>query len=293
LENALSIDLEDWHHPLLVHRNLACTPKTSRIVESTEPLLSLLKRYGVRATFFCVGEILEQQPGLVQRIHGLGHEIAFHGMRHRPLWNSSPAEFDAELGDFDRLGRQVLGQDLRIRGFRAPTFSLDQRTGWALPILARRGYLYDSSVFPMRGPLYGVPNAPVGPYRISFDDPSAVDPESSLTEVPPAVCRIAGIRIPVGGGVYLRLLPMSLLVRLLGRINEERPFIIYIHPWETDPETPRVRMPAMARFATYPGIQHGLRKVERLLNTFRFTTVAEVVERLSTGPNTATREATC
>lgn len=289
----MSIDLEDWHHPLLVRRSLREVPTTSRIVEATQPLLALLARHGARATFFCVGEVLQRHPMLVQRIHGAGHEIAFHGMDHSPLWDLEPAGFETELIEFGRMARGILGDDTRIRGFRAPTFSLDRRTRWALPILARNGYAYDSSVFPMRGPLYGVPDAPLGPYRIDLEDPSRTDPTSALTEFPPAVCRIAGLPLPVGGGVYLRLLPSWLVVRLLKRINHDRPFVIYVHPWETDGDTPRVQMRAMARMATYPGIERALGKVERLLKTFRFTTVAEIVDHWNERRPADARETTC
>lgn len=293
MENALSIDLEDWYHPYLVQPHLQGNPMTPRVVEATEPLLALLKQHGVRATFFCVGEVVAQHPGLVRRIHHLGHEIAFHGMDHRPLWDLNPDEFEAELVEFDLLAHRVLGQDVSIRGYRAPTFSLDHRTSWALPILARRGYRYDSSVFPRRGPLYGVPRAPVAPYRIADDDPAVVEPKSVLTEIPPAVCELLGVRLPVAGGVYLRLLPLGLVVNLLKRINTERPFVIYVHPWETDPGTPRVLMPTLARFATYGGIRHTLAKLERLLSMFRFTTVDDTLERWNKRPEAGSQEAKC
>ena len=293
MENALSIDLEDWYHPLLVQPFLRGNEQESRVVEATQPLLALLKQHQVRATFFCVGEILERHPRLVQDIQEQGHEIAFHGMSHRPLWNLTPGEFEAEVEDFLELTRRVLARGLTVRVFRAPTFSLDPRTTWALPILARHGFSYDSSVFPMRGPLYGVPAAPVSPYRISEENPGEIDEESPVLEFPPAVVEIQGIRIPAGGGVYLRLLPLPILVKLLELINRDRPFVVYVHPWETDPGTPRMRLEPFARFATYYGLGSTLSKLDRLLSTFRFTTMHEVVEGWVGLRPSATQEAEC
>jgi hypothetical protein len=146
----------------------------------------------------------------------------------------------------------------------------------------------------MRGPLYGVAHAPLAPYRVHLNDPAEVDPDSALIEAPPAVFQISGLRIPVGGGVYLRLLPSRLIVSLLKRINKSRPFVLYVHPWETDPGTPRVPMQAMARFATYPRIRPTLGKLEKLLSRFRFTTVAEMIDHWNNhSSSTAAREATC
>lgn len=293
MENALSIDLEDWYHPLLVQPYLRGDEQETRVVEATQPLLALLKQHHVRATFFCVGEILERHPQLVQEIYEQGHEIAFHGMTHTPLWNLTPGEFEAEVEDFQKLAARILDQRLAVRGFRAPTFSLDSGTKWALPILARNGFAYDSSVFPMRGPLYGVPAAPVRPYRISEEDPGQTDEESPLLEFPPAVCEIQGIRIPAAGGVYLRLLPMPLLVKLLELINRDRPFVLYVHPWETDSTTPRLRLKPFERLATYYGLDSTLSKLDRLLSTFQFTTMHEVVSNWVGLRSSSTQEAEC
>jgi len=293
LKNALSIDLEDWFHPLLVQPFVEGVERKSRVLEASRPLLELLNRHDVRATFFCVGEVVERHPELVQEIQSRGHEIGFHGMTHRPLWDLSPSEFEAEVSDFEQLAAQILGKARAIRGFRAPTFSLDAQTAWALPILAKWGYSYDASVFPMKGPLYGVPSAPVDPYRISVGDPGAIDAKSPLLEFPPAVCEVMGIRIPVGGGFYLRLMPLPLLIRLLELINRDRPFVLYVHPWEMDPATPRMSLKPFARFATYYGLGSTLSKLDRLLTRFRFTAVDKVVQDWIDQSPVPTPEAEC
>lgn len=275
--NALSVDLEDWYHPELVRRHLGSAPAEGRIVESTRPLLDLLARHDVRATFFVVGEVMQRHPDLICEIHDQGHEIACHGMTHRPLWELTPASFEEELAEFGRLSRQILGSDVRIRGFRAPTFSLDRRTSWAVRVLEQHGYEYDASVFPVRVGLYGQPSAPLEIYRLDADDPTEADSGGRMLEFPPATYELGRWRFPVGGGAYLRLLPAPLLVRALKRIEEQRPFVIYLHPWETAPQIPRVELPAWARVVTYAGIGSALEKLEKLLQTFQFTTVHEVL----------------
>lgn len=273
--NALSIDLEDWHHPELVRRHLGDAPTAGRVVEATKPLLDLLERYGVRATFFVVGEVMRRHPALIRRIRADGHEIACHGMTHRPLWALTPDTLEEELTVFREVSRRVLGSDAAIRGFRAPTFSLDGGTRWAVPVLARQGFVYDASVFPAQMGLYGQPGAPLGIHRLRGDGPAGEDPRGSVIELPPATCELLGRRLPVGGGVYLRLLPLWFLTRALKRIARQRPFLIYLHPWETDPGTPRADLPAWARLATYYGIDAALKKAEALLQVFPFTTVWE------------------
>lgn len=276
--NALSIDLEDWWHAELVRRHLVDEPTESRVVGSTVPVLELLARYHVRATFFVVGDVMRRHPDLIRRVYEGGHEIGCHGMSHRPLWELTPESFHEELAAFDQLSRRVLGTAARIRGFRAPTFSLDRRTRWALPLLVKRGYQYDASVFPVRGPLYGLPEAPLGIYPLGLDDPAREDPGGPLLEFPPATYPFRRWRIPVGGGAYLRLAPRALLLRLLKGVGAKQPFLLYIHPWETDPEIPRVRLPVWAGLVTYYGIGSALKKLELLLQTFRFTTLHESLE---------------
>ncbi len=280
--NALSIDLEDWYHPELVRRYLKSRPACSRVVQATMPLLDLLARCGVCATFFVVGEVMRQHPNLVRHIYAQGHEIACHGMTHRPLWELTPAAFAAELSAFASLSREVLGADVKIHGFRAPTFSLDRRTGWAISVLQDMGYTYDSSVFPVRGPLYGVPTAPINIYPLSRDDPAGTDPTSPLLEFPLPTFKCGGWRVPIGGGVYLRLLPAHWLIRMLKRSPSQHPFVLYLHPWETDPTTPRVKMPAWARFATYHGLDTALQKLSQVLEAFSFTTVHDTLQHWQT-----------
>lgn len=269
---ALTIDLEDYFHPELIRRHGGLSTRSPRADVSTAPILELLKEHGVLATFFIVGEVVEQFPDLIRRIADAGHELACHTFTHKPLWDLTPEEFRGELRDFRQAMKQAVGE-APIRGFRAPTFSLDASTQWALRVLEEEGYTYDSSLVPIRGPLYGCPGAPWALYRPSRDDLRRDDAAGALVEFPAPVTRLAGKAVPVGGGFYLRTMPFWLYHRLVRKVLEQRPFFLYLHPWETDPGVPRARLPTLARWATYTGIGQTLKKLELLLRSIRFTTM--------------------
>jgi len=216
----------------------------------------------------------------VKQIHAKGHEIASHGMSHKPLWDLDYQSFDQELKDFKRLMTELLGDGAVIRGFRAPTFSLDNRTKYAVRCLADNGYAYDTSVFPVKNYMYGVDEAPCGVYRPDFEDVARVDERSSLVEFPMTVFELSRLRIPVSGGFYLRVLPYSVLRALLKRVNKKRPFVIYFHPWETHKKTPRTREIGLKNsFITYYGMKGALKKIERLIQDFEFEPMADVLAK--------------
>lgn len=274
---ALSIDLEDYYHPELIRRHSPPGASyESRVESSTLPLLDLLDHHGVKATFFVVGEVIRPASRIIERIVRGGHEIGCHTHSHRPLWELSPESFRDELRSFRRDLREAAG-NVEVRGFRAPTFSVDRRTAWALRVLEEEGYTYDSSIVPARGPLYGCPGAPLGVYRPAADDLTRDDPQGGIVEFPAPVTRVGGVRLPVGGGIYLRVLPYGIYERLARRVLRARPFFLYIHPWETDPGIPRLHLPMLERWATYSGLGGMLRKVEKLLLRIRFTTMRSVL----------------
>nr|MBC7244104.1 polysaccharide deacetylase family protein [Chloroflexota bacterium] len=275
--NALTIDLEDWYHPELVRPRLSSAEQEAQIEQSTWPLLDLLQERGVKATFFVVGQVAQRHPSLIEAIAAQGHELACHGMSHRPLWEMTPDEFRTELEEFGQV-ISALVPGTEIIGFRAPTFSLDNRTHWALGILAEFGYRYDSSVFPLRTPLYGVSGCPLTIYRPSAGNIAVPDDHGALLEFPMSVWSWAGLKIPVGGGVYLRILPLALVKFCLRQINSERPFVIYVHPWETYPNTPRLELPLPARLATYHNIGKMLPRLAALLDAFSFAPMRTVLE---------------
>jgi peptidoglycan-N-acetylglucosamine deacetylase len=280
--NALTIDLEDWYHPELVRDSLGSTLPDGRLSEIVPTILALLNRYHVKITFFILGECASRFPGLVQQIYQEGHEIGCHGMSHRMLGDLGEGRFRKELEDFNTLMKEILG-DIPIKGFRAPTFSLNQNTKWALPVLRDFGYLYDSSIFPKKlcwNPLYGLDDAPRHPYRISFEDLRREDSKSPLWEFPAAIARVAGFDLPVSGGFYLRILPAPVFRWGLERINRKGPFYVYLHPWECDEKTPRIPLPFLARSATYGGMRRTLSKLEGLLKRFSFSRMDDVLNRI-------------
>jgi polysaccharide deacetylase family protein (PEP-CTERM system associated) len=278
MRNALSIDLEDWFHAELLRSKLSGSAPQRRVEWAVEPFLHLLQRADVRATFFVVGDVLRHHPALVRRIYEQGHEIACHGWSHRPLWTLEPQRFAWELDEFDRAASQVL--DVReVIGFRAPTFSLDGRTGWALDILRRHGYRYDSSIFPGRNYLYGVEDCPALPYRPSAAEVTLDHATEALIEFPMTAYRLGEFRLPISGGFYLRALPGALLRGLLAQVNKGGvPAVLYVHPWEADVHPPQVKgLTLLERFVTHYNAASVLHKLEALLAHFSFAPLREVL----------------
>jgi len=273
---ALSIDLESYWHAELLRTRVDRAHADDRVEAATRPLLDLLARRGVRATFFIVGEVIESHPDLIQTIVAAGHEVGCHTYTHRPLWELDETTFEEEILRFQQaLGDAAPG--VIPRGFRAPTFSLSPDTTWALDVLARHGYAYDSSVFPMKTPLYGVPGAPPAPYRPG-PDLISTDPAAPLLEWPMTAWRIGPLTIPVCGGFYLRVLPMPLILHGLRAAAQRGPIVIYLHPWELDPDTPRVPLSAQDRFITYHNIGRAMQKrLEALLDAFDFQPMNEIL----------------
>jgi polysaccharide deacetylase family protein (PEP-CTERM system associated) len=273
--NALSIDVEDWFYPELVREKVRPEDAKDRIEISIKPLLSLLDRYHVKGTFFFLGEVAERHPRLVQKLYEEGHEIGCHGMSHLPLWRLTKEEFEREIESFTRLMKGILG-NTKIQGFRAPTFSLDEKTQWALPILKDFGFSYDASLFPARLPgndVYGVDGGPKSPYHVSFDDFLKEDPKNPFIEFPNTILQVGSFPLPLGGGFYLRALPLWVLIAGLRRVNRRAPFNLYIHPWELDPGIPRVPLGFKDRWITYYRIPSALKKLEGLLRRFSFSRV--------------------
>jgi polysaccharide deacetylase family protein (PEP-CTERM system associated) len=275
--NALCIDLEDWYHPELLRKKVGEKP-SSQVEEATHPILELLDVYRVKASFFIVGEVAERNPDLVKSIFLKGHEIGCHGYSHKALWDLNEVLLREELERFHSVVEKILGR-VEIRGFRAPTFSLDHRTAWALRVLLEMGYRYDASVFPVKlNRLYGMDGPPTRPYRISMGDVRKEDPESPLMEFPMALLTIGRLKLPISGGFYLRVLPIVFLHWGLKKINRHHPFLLYLHPWESYKKTPRLkRLPLYNRVISYYGISSVLAKLEFLLRAFRFGRVDQVL----------------
>ncbi len=272
--NALSIDLEEWYHSELVEGRRS---PFSQADEATRPILDLLDQYETKASFFVVGEVAEQHPDLIRSIFQRGHEIGCHTFSHKLVWNLDESLFRAELERFDSVMKKILGE-VKIKGFRAPCFSIDNRNRWALRILRDLEYEYDASIFPLKiNPLYGIRGAPTQPYRISFEDVRKEAAQGPLMEFPLCPLKIGGLKVPISGGFYLRALPRFFLYWGLRRINRSQPFLVYFHPWESYEKTPRFDLPLFNRVISYYGISSALKKFEYLLKHFRFARVDQVL----------------
>lgn len=273
--NALSFDLEEWYHGDLLSQYVPENERRSQVIDAMRPITALLRKAGVRATFFTVGEVVRDHPELLRQLVDDGHEIACHTMTHPNLWRLTEAEFQSELEHYaSATGAALPG--VQSIGFRAPMFSLDQRSPWVLGTLRDAGFRYDSSIVPVKTPWYGVGNAPLGIYRASYADPSKRADDGFL-EFPLTACQIGPVRVPTAGGVYFRLIPYPVFRALLRRVEKKRPFVIYVHPWETYSGTPSYPLPFIERFGLYTNIRHTLQRLERLLSDFRFAPAREVL----------------
>ncbi len=271
IKNALTIDLEDWFCAYNIS-SLISQEKwpdcEMRLPIGLQHILSLLRQRGVHATFFVLGWVAERVPDLILEIEADGHEIAVHGYRHLLLTKITPRQFEEDLALTLDLLRKV-GVKYDIVGFRAPSFTITRTTLWALDILERYGFKYDSSVFPIGfHPDYGVPDAPLTPYRIT----------PGIMECPMSSLELFGKRVPFGGGGYFRVYPY-LYTKLCFRAcnSAGRSGVFYIHPWEFDPDQPKLPLPYLKRFRHYYGLGSTKEKFERLLNDFSFTTIREIL----------------
>ena len=233
-------------------------------------ILDLLAAQGVQGTFFTLGWVAQRHPGLVRDIASGGHEIASHGWGHEKVTALTPAEFRASVRDSKHALEDLTGQ--QVFGYRAPSFSIVRGVEWALEILVEEGYRYDSSLFPVRRPGYGFAGGIRDPYRLSTS-------AGPLDELPPATLQVGPVTIPAGGGAYFRLLPYQIVYSAL-TASERRgaSATFYLHPWELDPDQPRIAVPLPTRIRHYGGLQRTLPRLRRLLDDFRFQTIAATLE---------------
>lgn len=245
-----------------------------RLATSVECILGLLAEYKASATFFVLGWVAQHERSVVRMIADAGHEIASHGMSHTMIGHLTPRQFRGELLRSRKILEDISGKS--VIGYRAPTFSITHKTAWALDILAETGYQYDSSVFPVRHDRYGVPNAPRFPHR-------AVGPSGGeIIEIPPLTVRLVGMNLPVGGGGYLRLLPVSLVIHALNKAQKiRRPGMIYLHPWELDPDQPTLQMSRVNRWRHRVNLGRTAEKLSQLLARFTFLSVRQIMDALA------------
>lgn len=241
---------------------------SGRVVASTELLLEVLAEHQVRATFFTLGWIADRYPGLVRSVAAAGHEIASHGWWHRRISRCTREEFRSEVVDSRRILEDVCG--VRVYGHRAPSFSMVPGSEWAFDVLVEAGYTYDSSVFPVHRGDYGYPGADPEPHYVKRA-------AGRILELPLTTTTIAGWRLPAAGGGYFRHLPYALTRHAFReRDRSGRPGVFYIHPWELDPEQPRLDVSLISRVRHYGGLKRTLPRLHRLLSEFRFAAVTDI-----------------
>jgi len=244
----------------------------SRVEQNTLRLAELLARFDTKATFFVLGWVAERHRGLIKELAKQGHEIASHGYGHELITDQTDREFRDDVRRSKHILEDLTGKI--VFGYRAPSFSITGTTQWALPILVEEGYLYDSSIFPVLHDRYGMPGA----------DPwcNILKTEAGdLWEVPPSTLKVGPLRIPVAGGGYFRLYPYKLLRRFLSRIaSQDRPLILYLHPWELDPEQPRMQGSFLSRFRHYVNLHKTEERLRRLVTDFKFVPIQQAVEEI-------------
>jgi polysaccharide deacetylase family protein (PEP-CTERM system associated) len=270
MRNCLTVDVEEWFHVCGVAGALA--PERwdrlpSRVVDNTRDLLDLLERCHVRATFFILGWVAARYPRLVDEIGRAGHEIGSHGHLHRRVYELSPESFAIEL-DQSRAALAAAGAT-SVVGFRAPEWSINDRSLWAIDVLAQKGFRFDSSMAPLR--IVGNPRYLQTPHTLSTSS-------GELLEFPPLVGRRFGQNIPLGGGWGLRMAdPDRIAATIDDRNNRGTPIALFVHPWEIDPDPPRVKLPRAKRFVHYFRLEGFRDRLERVLRHGAFAPMGEVL----------------
>jgi polysaccharide deacetylase family protein (PEP-CTERM system associated) len=240
---------------------------------STNRVLDLLDRRGAKGTFFVLGWTAERHPALVRRIAERGHEVASHGWDHELVTRQTPEVFRADVRRARAFLQDLSGQP--VLGYRAPSYTIVQRTRWALPILAEEGYAYDSSIFPIARRRYGIPGAPRWPHRIAFPQGGAI------AEFPLPTVRCGPLNVPATGGAYLRLLPYRFQERALSAfVASGRPYVLTVHPWELDAAQPRFAVGKRTRWTHYHNLHRTEERLGKLLSLAPYRPMRQVLSSL-------------
>jgi polysaccharide deacetylase family protein (PEP-CTERM system associated) len=275
--NAMTIDVEDYFHVSafdgLLPRDRWKTLE-SRVVANTERLLRLLGDHGVTGTFFVLGWVAERHADLVRRIAAAGHEVASHGYGHRLVYDQTPSAFREDVRRAKALLEDATGA--RVEGYRAPSYSIVPRSLWALDVLLEEGYRYDASIFPIRHDRYGIPVSARQPYVIRRA-------RGTIIEAPASTARVGPWNLPVAGGGYFRILPYAWTRWGISRVNthENRPVIFYLHPWEIDPDQPRLKAGLLSRFRHYRNLRETEPRLRTLLRDFAWGPLRSLLPSVS------------
>ena len=272
---AMTVDVEDYFHVAAFENNI--DPKDwpnhqCRVEKNTQQLLELFSEKGITATFFILGWVAERYPHLVEEIARQGHEIASHGYSHKIVYKQTPEIFREETDRSKKLLEDIT--QTNVAGYRAASYSITQKSLWALDILAECGFEWDSSIFPIHHDNYGIPQSPTSPYYIETNN------NGNIKELPLTTAKYFGVKFPAAGGGYFRLFPYWLSKKLLSIATESSPAIFYLHPWEIDPDQPRVEGASLfSKFRHYNNLDKCMDRLRRLTDDFEFTTVSNALQQ--------------
>jgi polysaccharide deacetylase family protein (PEP-CTERM system associated) len=276
IKNVLTIDVEDYFHVAALAKSIkpedwdAISPRVSTNIHQ---LLDLFDEKNVKATHFVLGWVAERFPDLIREIDSRGHEIASHGYSHQLVYTQTPALFETETRDSKNLLEDIIGKP--VHGYRAASYSITRKSLWALDILAELGFLYDSSIYPVVHDRYGIKGSPEYPHVL--ETPA----KQRLVEYPLSTYRLLGQTIPVAGGGYFRLYPYWLSRFFFRSINKSSaPFVFYFHPWEIDPDQPRIKAGLLSQFRHYNNLDKSQDRLSSLLTDFGFTTMYDKLDEM-------------
>lgn len=278
--HVLSVDVEDYFQVEAFAERVAIDTWDqwpSRVVANTHRLLDLFDAHAAKGTFFMLGWVAQRFPRLVREVYARGHELACHSFWHRPVYSLTPEEFRRDTREARETIEQAAG--IPILGYRAPTWSITASSLWALEILAEEGFVYDSSIYPIHHDLYGIPGA----RRFTYTH--ALSNGYKLWEFPPSTVRFLGLTLPAAGGGYLRVFPMRYTRMAFDQFENRyrQPLIVYIHPWEVDPEQPRIAAKLRSRFRHYTNLHSTERRLDSLLREFRFQRFQDLLSTEAAG----------
>ncbi len=282
MNHALTIDVEDYFQVAAFNKNIErsnWSSLESRVEANTEKFLQLTEKKGIKATFFTLGWVAERCPNLVRKVADAGHEVASHGYSHKLVYSQSHEEFRQETESSKKLLEDLSQQP--VNGYRAASYSITEKSLWALDVIQETGFEYDSSIYPVRHDRYGLRGGPHTPYSIALPN------GGTLAEFPITTVDLFGYKLPVGGGGYFRLFPFSFTKYCLKRRLSQlpAPFVFYLHPWELDPEQPRIEgVSWLSRFRHYNNLAKVESRLDALLDLYSFGTMQSVLDEMNELP---------
>jgi polysaccharide deacetylase family protein (PEP-CTERM system associated) len=273
--NAMTVDVEDYFHVSAFENTINKSDWNKlplRVEQNTYRLLELFEKHGVKSTFFTLGWVAERCPNLIKAIVDQGHELASHGFAHQRITEMTKNDFVTDVKNSKNILEQLSGTE--VIGYRAPSFSINDSNTWVYEKLIELGFEYSSSTYPIQHDLYGVPNWP----RFMYERPENINGKK-IIEIPiPTLCK-SNINTGIGGGGYFRLYPYWLSKRRIEKFHhqEKKPYSFYFHPWEIDPDQPRVKeAPLKSKFRHYINLSRMEGKLEQLLKDYKWDTMKSV-----------------